>query len=217
MRLSKQFWSEIQTYMNRMRDAEVREVGPSELQMSVPHSALAERVMWGEHHHLKALMPYDWMGKTPTVDFMFSSQAFKPFSVRCDSRAAILLPPGCGTYRPDVYISDDTFDTYDERDYPELAELKKLCAIGVAKAQVRTKWQDAFNSLRALFMAYASVSQACAACPELRVFLRPEHVVKLKVPKRPQPRFDTGVNVPALVALAVEAKLRQHGARHESR
>ena len=207
---TKQFWADTRELIVTYAQEEIAEHKFDESDVHVDAAPLAERIMWGDHYHLKSVMPLTWQKRITTFDYRFAN-CFNSGSVRfrLNKGAAVYFPPYVVSGLPDVNVEvDDRLPT----------SLAYSCEVAVLKArhqdftkevEIRKKWTTAFNRLRLVFASYRSLSGACAAHPELKVLIPNEYLSKLTIPKRVPSRLESQEDLNALVALAVEAKLRR--------
>jgi hypothetical protein len=207
---TKQFWSDTSNLLTAYAREETAEHKFDKSDVHVDAAPLAERIMWGEHYHLKEVMPLTWQKRITLFDYKFVyADNADHVRLRLNKGAAVYFPPYVVSGLPDVGVMVNDHLPVEQEYANEVAILKARYQDFAKRVEISKKWDSVYHRLRLVFAGYRSLSGACAAHPELKVLIPNEYLSKLTIPKRVPSRVGSQEYVNELVAAAVEAKLRR--------
>lgn len=220
VRASKQFFTDLTEYVNKMRDAEVNSLKlpdtPDEVQFG-RRSAMVEHLVWGEHKHLMDKLPVTWTSCKNQVDLQIGSTDEEESGVRIGVRfkcnGTIFPPNHNGFYSPDVDVSHRFIMDADNMHYPEVALVRPIYQNELRKEQVRRKWAKTLSDVKNFFHAQPSVNAALKIYSALRLYVPKKYLIEVdREVERKANRATLQLDESALAAQAVEARLLQSGA-----
>ena len=207
---TNQFWSDTHHLFAEYAQEEIDEHKFDDSDVHVDAAPLAERIMWGEHYHLKEVMPLTWQKRITLFDFKFVYADNADYvRFRLNKGAAVYFPPYVVSGLPDVCVVVNDHLPVEQEYANEVAILKARYLNFTTVNDIRSKWRSVYHRLRLVFAGYRSLSGACAAHPELKVLIPNKYLSKLTIPKQVPSRVGSQEYVNELVAAAVEAKLRR--------
>lgn len=137
---------------------------------------LAERHAWGDHIHLKPMIPSAWLKKEPSIDSVISYPAAEGILGRYPEikfQVAVTLPPGTSTgyqyYQYNFSIEQLT---------PESAE--KVRAYFTEQEAIRTKFESVKNQVAKFLHSCKSLNDAVKKYPDILLYVPQEYKDRLE-------------------------------------
>lgn len=157
---------------------------------------LAERHAWGDHIHLKPMIPSAWLKKEPSIDSVISYPAAEGILGRYPEikfQVAVTLPPGTSTgyqyYQYNFSIEQLT---------PESAE--KVRAYFTEQEAIRTKFESVKNQVAKFLHSCKSLNDAVKKYPDILLYVPQEYKDRLerKVERGARGEKDEDSSVPEI-------------------
>ena len=185
--ITQELKSNVRGHIREMECAELKmQLGKSsmsDLMKIKPDSPSLTKLLWGEHLHLKELMPKDWI-KDMNRDYApyfhveiqptDPSKKVKSFRLTIDGKGAVLTPP-----------NRSSGSTFRIRESDVVDDLKKLSEIFDTHNEIHDKWVQITNDVIAFLDSAKSLNSAIKAWKDLRAFIPSEYLARVdRKPKR---------------------------------
>lgn len=122
-----------------------------------------EQLVWGEHYHLKAMMPKAWMRETEYVNLrtkiMFENGSAMMASVRVNFNPNMITPPNSDRYGHDINLPDD---------HPLVPE---LVAYHTEMRSIDERWSAVGTQIMDFLGACKSLNEALKLWPDVRIYI----------------------------------------------
>lgn len=205
--------NEVRSKINHMRDKEIEAELP-ELSKSYPidSSELFNLCAWGEHLHLKAVLPQEWTTKAgPDVTINIVRDGTKDSTlaqVRFTGATTAVAPPKSGWNTSYTFIHQSAVEKL-PTDLTGVAELRKRLEDNKARQVLLEKWREIDKNIVDLLKQAPSLNAVVKAVPTLRMYITREYLERLdrKAEKAKAGPIEVKFDVDALTAAAVGAQL----------
>lgn len=178
VRISKQLLSDVNDKIEGMAQMAAKDSGTSvdDLMAKAPMSekfAMIEDAMWGEHVHLRAVIPADWCNPNNQFDVYFHDKEedggepkyfWNPY---IDVAPKATCPPSHKGYRPTVRVPFEVWSKY-----PALNEiLAQYAAIDAEKQAIQRKYRDVRVQVKAFLESCKSLADAAKKWPGVLLYI----------------------------------------------
>ena len=122
-----------------------------------------EQLVWGEHHHLKAMMPKEWLRETEYINLrtkiMFENGSGVMASVRVNFNPKMITPPNADRYGYDINLPAD---------HPLVPE---LTAYYTEMRSIEERWSAVGTQIMDFLGACKSLNEALKLWPDVRIYI----------------------------------------------
>lgn len=178
--------------------------------------------VWGEHMHLKSVVPAEWLAEKTRVELIFQiieepyGTVKKRFAMLRTLDKPITLPPQYRTQYTDSRAEIALQFNINDGDLPQQAR-DKIKAIAQHN-EIKARWEGVKNNVINFLENCKSLNEALKLWPDLRVYIPEHHLEKLdRKPEKKEARISGAaeilktINTDEVQAAAVIA--RMSGAR----
>ncbi|MFM1990262.1 MAG: hypothetical protein RJA99_3219 [Pseudomonadota bacterium] len=231
VRISRQLISDVETRCNVMRNAEVNEQDyPStERQGSAPELATIQAFMWGDHEHLRTLMPTDWcavandfsvtttyrhddghLETTAPVTFTFSSLMTLPPKTSLGYRNGKY---NCAQVNVQYEVIEQAFE--DPKHPHHMVACAVMAIVDREKRQrkIETVWRVRVANLKDFLGKCKSLNEAIKLWPQVKLYVPQSYIDTVETPvvrtqaAARKEKVTEGLDTDGLTAAAIAAKL----------
>lgn len=187
--ISQDLRNAVRSKINNMKDMERKGIKcPESIQdRSVPVTPELEQLVWGEHYHLKPLMPQEWLRETESANFItnvtFENGASKKVGFRVIFPSKMATPPNTDRYGHEVYLPAD---------HPAVPD---LIAYHTEMRNIDKRWADVGSQIMEFLGACKSLNQAIKLWPDVRIYIPEEYL------ERAERKVERSVNLDAVEAI----------------
>lgn len=176
----------------------------------------AEQLIWGEHYHLRPLVPADWLHWC--IPKQKKSATYKPSDIQLGDVYATISCDADGFFLPpnnSVYHSTTLTDSSLHRitDAEERQKAVSFCLGLVRSIEINREWESVWEGVKALLLASKSLNDAVKQVPSIITYLDPTDIERLdrkveRTARKPKPSpEELGVDVESITAAAVAYKM----------
>lgn len=172
-----------------------------------------ERITWGEHLHLRDVIPDEWMVKSPGARFRFDVEDDgRTFMVTIDTEYPETRLPPESPRRPEFRYNQDILT----EDVDLRVAFGPVVQWHLDMHICDRKWQGVRSHVMTFLDRCRSLNEAVKLWPDIRAYVPAEILVKLdekkaKADKRNAAEILAGIDTDALTTAAVAAKLAGGG------
>ncbi len=174
--ISNQLMDEVRNKIMRMKEAELNSLPPSTENLSfsyVPQDY--EAMVWGEHLHLKSVIPVTWMRHVDeirgTAEYIHNERSHKAhLYVKLGNRVAAPPIPNASSYRADIVMPET---------HPDMVGLIERSKQAL---DITDKWSALGSKIRDFLNNCKSLNEAVKLWPDVRVYI-PESYMKRMLAK----------------------------------
>lgn len=214
--ISNHFIERVVDKIARMEKAELNTLGTEPAIVVSIDSPPLVNAIWGQHIHLKDMVPRDWCNVNGTARLAFDTTSTQTNS---DGKEA---PVSCGftvSAPPDQhfkFVPNSYWHTAfkirpEDVDHPDI---KEAIAYGNAKAEIGTRWANVRLKVTEFFKSCKSMKEAVTLWPECKAYIDNEDIERFekKVTKTASSDSEAakvlaGMNTDELMGAAVVARL----------
>ena len=173
--ISNQLTDEVRSKINRMRDAELSTLPPSNENIAFSYLPQDyEAMVWGEHLHLKNVIPVSWLRYVDeirgTAEFMHNERTHKAYLyVKIASKFPAPPINNASSYRADISMLDT---------HPDMAALIER---NKQALDINEKWSALQNQIRAFLNNCKSLNEAVKLWPDVRVYIPDSYMKRMLV------------------------------------
>jgi hypothetical protein len=176
--ISRDFMNRVENKIEHMRRAEIKTLGENRPELAM-HSTdpYIMQTVWGEHAHLHAQMPKDWINHQETVRFKFKIPGadrakehhnWFDFRATCTSQDGFPIPP--------------RYSSYDEKECdPHHPLMASILDYAIKLNEIDTRWEVVRQKVTDFLRACKSANEAIKLWPDVKVYFDSEDVKRLEV------------------------------------
>jgi hypothetical protein len=219
VKITGEFTDRVRAVIRRMRDAAQDDLNVEDIIDGTPeHEKLLEigmKNVWGEHLHLKDLMPERWRGESERIEFNFINGEGQKFHTAYITVAEDRgFPPGMSRWNtPTVRMRLDDEDT------PAIIKgwLFRVQDMVAKKKEVSEKFKTIENQVVNFLRKHTSLNTAIKELPELEMYIDSSDMERLRrkvergyTPPAPKEEADdeVGLDVELLTGTAVAHRIK---------
>ena len=217
--ISKQFLSDVDDHINKMRDDELKFKGLTDCtSLELPPHIMPkflEMIAWGEHLHLRDKMPQEWV--KPQENRM--DLVVKPSN---DVRATLtvefkpgnaVMPPLYSRYHDHEVPLHVLFDKNVYCGYPDYQYVADAFEKSISRVEIFKKWNNTLDQVKKFFAACPSVNKALTLQPSMMVYVPKQYINKVEAQVERKKREIPEIDAAALASQAVEMQIARsiHG------
>lgn len=173
--ISGQLMDEVRGKINRMKEAELNSLPPSTDNLSfsyVPHDY--EAMVWGEHLHLKSVIPATWMRYVEeirgTTEFTHNERTHKAsLYVKLSTRVPAPPIPNASSYRAEITMPET---------HPDMAVVIER---NRQVLDITDKWSALSSKIRDFLNNCKSLNEAVKLWPDVRVYIPDSYMKRMLV------------------------------------
>jgi len=173
--ISGQLMDEVRSKINRMKEAELNSLPPSTDNLSfsyVPHDY--EAMVWGEHLHLKSVIPATWMRYVEeirgTTEFTHNERTHKAnLYIKLGTKVAAPPIPNASSYRADITMPAT---------HPDMAVVIER---NRQVLDITDKWSALSSKIRDFLNNCKSLNEAVKLWPDVRVYIPDSYMKRMLV------------------------------------
>lgn len=228
VRISKQLISEVEQRIGQLRNAEVNEFPQPAFEVpSKPGDGaepLATQILWGEHLHLKSLMPSDWVKNANRPQFSTLYTHDDGFNERTAyvqfTGASVAVPPGTNVgwnstieVKVPYEIVQEAFADEEHRFHTVATRLMAIVNHEKHARKVGKAWQARQQQIVMFLNKCKSLNEAIKLWPEIKLYVPQSYIDTVETPVvRPQnvvrkEKALENVDTEGLTAAAIAARL----------
>jgi hypothetical protein len=211
--ISKDFLNRVDNKIDNMVRAELNTLGNEPVVTLNPESPVALKAIWGEHLHLRDLMPKDWKGTNNSLRLMFNTKQVKLTDETVPISFAFYAKPSSGEFEfpPNGYWNSTKYIHPDDMTDPAL---QQIIAYGEAKAEIEARWDLVRTKVVTFFKSCKSMGEAVKLWPDCKVYIDSDDierferkVVKTASQDSEAAKVLAGMDTDGLMGAAVVARL----------
>lgn len=195
--ISGEFIERVRTKVQSMRNAELKTIGVFQNPQLSLNCEVVKKI-WGEHIHLRQLMPHEWMNKYTYIDCRGRLDG-KAFTFRVEFPTDCTMPPKYSNHG------------YEEVDieWPELAPVKEYFT---KKLEIDERWDSVDKKVVDYLHSCKSLNEAVKLWPDVTMYIDQHDVERMGV-KRERAKESAALealkalNTDELVGAAVIARM----------
>lgn len=209
--ISRDFMMRVDNKIEHMRRAEIKTLGETRPELAL-HSTdpFYMQSVWGEHAHLHAQMPKDWIShhegvrfkfKIPGADRAKEHHNWFDFRATCTSKDGFPIPP--------------RYSTYEEKECdPNNPIMASILDYALKLNEIDTRWEVVKQKVTDFLRACKSANEAIKLWPDVKVYFDSEDIKRLEVKSVRSGGKDSaaaealaGINTGEIMGAAVIARL----------
>lgn len=171
--ISGQLMDEVRGKISRMKEAELNTLPPSNDNLSfsyVPHDY--EAMVWGEHLHLKSVLPVTWMRYVEeirgTAEFVHNERTHKAnLYIKLGNRVAAPPIPNASSYRAEITMPET---------HPDMAVVIERYKQAL---DITDKWNALGSKIRDFLNNCKSLNEAVKLWPDVRVYIPDSYMKRM--------------------------------------
>jgi hypothetical protein len=163
--ISNQLMDEVRGKINRMKEAELNSLPPSTENLSFSYAPQDyEALVWGEHLHLKSVIPVTWMRYVDeirgTAEYFHNERTHKAnLYIKLGNKVAAPPIPNASSYRADITMSET---------HPDMVA---LIARSKQALDITDKWSALGSKIRDFLNNCKSLNEAVKLWPDVRIYI----------------------------------------------
>lgn len=183
--ISQTLVQEVRSNINRLCEAELNTVAgtdPMDGILTTGEEPWFVKQAWGEHFHLKAVVPETWLAKNKKLDLQFrilddAENTMYHFNHHVSLPEAITLPPVYRTYYSDSRAELKLVFYMNDPAMPEniRAKIKLVAQV----KEIKTRWEKVRTNVVSFLDQCKSLNEAIKLWPDLRVYIPSSYLEKL--------------------------------------
>jgi hypothetical protein len=183
--ISKTLLQEVLGNINRLRDTELNTVAgtdPMEGVLVTGEEAWFVKQVWGEHLHLKAVVPKSWLAENKRLNLQFrilddAESTLYHFNHVVTLPEPITIPPVYRTYYSDSRAELKVVFYMNDPAMPENIRTKIKMVAQVQ--EIKTRWEKVRTNVVSFLDQCKSLNEAIKLWPDLRVYIPSSYLEKL--------------------------------------
>lgn len=165
--------------MNNIKGMKVRELNAApahETSLRVPGhqiTPLYYEMLWGEHNHLRTMIPSSWGRKISTV----YAKCTREITDEANAGTAIAT---ITLEFPDGIFGPPQSDSYPRRNVGEdFLNMKELLDAAVVRHEINMRWQRISEQVTSFIRSSKSLNEAVKLWPDVRLYIPPQYLTRL--------------------------------------
>lgn len=202
--ISSNLLKRVKHKINTMQQAELRTIGDAPKITLPPDNPTLLRALWGEHLHLKDIIPKEWKCTTDAVRsrflIRFSENQTKGFSFNLAVNPAVETPT--------------TYSYYHTTEFDGTApELKDIYDYASRHVDITVRWESVLAKVTQYLESCKSLNEAVKTWPDVALYIDKEDLDRLEVKREKKVKESAAtealakLNVDELVGAAVIARM----------
>jgi hypothetical protein len=212
VRITRKLIEDVSTTCHRMLQAECeQDIGPIIATFNGQlHNDFIDRVTWGDHLHLKSLIPNDWLRSTSSVYLRFTLNDNRHINVEFRD-LNVSMRPGLNytSYDPPKINLDSMYHLREQ--FPVIDEIYKAVDQQTRKRDLEARWKKTREDVLAFLDKCKSLNEALKLFPAIRLYIPAQYLAEVdrKVVREKEERKDllSAETVEELTAAAMAARL----------
>jgi len=191
--------------IKKMRDAEFKLLGDEPNITFLPTDPYLLKVLWGEHLHLRNIIPSEWKGAADRVPIKVYFDAGTPSytaSLHVTSVGGVETPPGYAGYYSSALVVN--------ADDPQIAVLVEFIH---KKREIENRWDNVLRKVTDFLGNCKSLNEAVKLWEDVKIYIHSEDLGRLEVKREKAVKTNAAADFLAtmdteeLVGAAVIARL----------
>jgi hypothetical protein len=158
--ISSSLIEEVKSKINKMRNTEVAQLTepPRELTLTTTTDEHF-KMIWGEHFHLKDIIPNDWKPSVDTLCINTKNTRHVIVSVRLRFASPVQLPPSISSYRPEIEVPSSNELLQERLQYSEQV------------SDIEARWRDIRTKVVEFLTSCKSLNEALKLWPDVQFYI----------------------------------------------
>lgn len=214
--ISRDFIARVEHKIQTMRNAEIKALGEEPKLNLNPESPIVLQAVWGEHLHLRHVIPKKWKNREDMVRLTFNTTTTTinkegktepvtcTFTVKPTNNENFEFPPN-QHWHHNFLIPDELL---------QAPEIKSAVDYGNAQAEIVARWNDVAMKVTKFFQSCKSMKEAVTLWPDCKVYIDSDDIARFekKVVKSASQESDAAkvlasIDTDELMGAAVVARL----------
>lgn len=202
--------------IDNMKRAELSKLLPVDLDLEST-SPFVQRLIWGEHAHLKALVPDSWLEPIRAFDVRYKFVSVNDNGVHEDDSTTLSISLEQSALAPRDVLNSTHRRTVSELDIDVPPNFKALMEDRAERKVIDARWKKVQSDVKSFLRSCKSLNEGLKLWPQLSMYVKKDYLdtvahkpAKAKSAESGAAAMLAGIDTNALVGAAVIARISGH-------